>query len=168
MRRHSNNICICWQGYTASYQLIQVIRQLRYKDYARGLEDVLKLNLIDMFKILRLGLNRTNFSGKTCFFPPYRISTGSLSLSTLTLSADRFAAIKELGKKYKATVNDVLLAAFYRALFSTLEFEAGKNLEVSMTVDLRRYLHDKEEAAIRNLKSMIPIKINYDPAQTFN
>lgn len=139
-----------------------------HADYGRGLEQVLKqLKPADILKLLRLGFKRTDFSGDTYFYPAENNRTGNLLIKTKGIPPERFIAIKEFGKGNRATINDVLLTAFYKALFNTLLFEAGKALKVAITVDLRCYLPDKKENEICNLKSFIPVNMEYNPGESF-
>lgn len=54
------------------------------------------------------------------------------------------------GKARGASVNDIILAAFYRTMFEISQPECGIPMHISMTVDLRRYLPDQKTEAIRN------------------
>ncbi|MGA2159644.1 MAG: hypothetical protein ABSG90_10510 [Dehalococcoidia bacterium] len=75
-------------------------------------------------------------------------------------------------KKYCAdkhfTVNDVVLAAYYRALYRLLEIKRDVPLNISCTVDLRRYLPGKKAQAICNLSSFILCDIIPGEAEAFD
>lgn len=58
-----------------------------------------------------------------------------------TLLPSYLAAIKQAGKRQGATVNDVLLAAYFRALCTTIHPAPGCRLPVMVSIDLRRYLN---------------------------
>jgi NRPS condensation-like uncharacterized protein len=58
-----------------------------------------------------------------------------------TLPASRLYEIKRAGKLQGATVNDVLLAAYFRALCTTICPTTGGPVPVMVSMDLRRYLN---------------------------
>jgi NRPS condensation-like uncharacterized protein len=58
-----------------------------------------------------------------------------------TLPASCLSAIKQAGKRQGATVNDVLLAAYFRALCTTICPTTGCPVPVMVSMDLRRYLN---------------------------
>lgn len=55
------------------------------------------------------------------------------------------------GRKHSATLNDLLLAAFFRALAATTNWHGRGQLRVTTTVDFRRYLSDRHASAVTNL-----------------
>ncbi len=70
-------------------------------------------------------------------------------------------------KKRGATVNDVILTAFFRALFEMVKPESGDPMEILVTVDLRRYLPDGKADAICNLSGITNVRITRIPAESF-
>jgi NRPS condensation-like uncharacterized protein len=98
---------------------------------------------------------------------PSRGEATTRTYSLLHLAPERLGAVKAYGKARGATVNDVLLAAFYRALFAVLEPEPGKPMIVNASFDLRRYLRDGAGASACNLSSVEPLAVPYDPASPF-
>jgi NRPS condensation-like uncharacterized protein len=67
-------------------------------------------------------------------------STRDFSLRTLPVSS--LDAIKRAGNRQGATVNDVLLAAYFLALCTTIGPPPGRPVPVMVSIDLRRYLND--------------------------
>ncbi|MBC9784690.1 hypothetical protein H1S01_09220 [Heliobacterium chlorum] len=65
------------------------------------------------------------------------------------------------------TINDVLLTALYRALFSTADPEARKPIPLQVTVDLRQFLPTKQADAICNLSGIITPMIERIPGESF-
>lgn len=63
------------------------------------------------------------------------------------------------GKARGATINDILLTAFYRAMFEFSQPQYGIPMHIPMTVDLRRYLPDQKTGAIRNFSGGIDTKL---------
>ena len=64
---------------------------------------------------------------------------------------DRVLRLSEYGQMQGATVNDVLVAAFFRALAAEGDWDGKKQLILTTTVDLRRYLPAGWNKAITNL-----------------
>jgi len=75
------------------------------------------------------------------------------------LPKSRFNAIREYGKKYQATINDVVLAAYYRALYKLIQSASGKPMCIGVTTDLRRYIPPGETSGICNLSGFITSNI---------
>jgi len=71
------------------------------------------------------------------------------------LSEERFQRIKQFAKERKATINDLLLAAFYRALFKIAKAPYGEPMVNVVTVNLRSYLASKKAEAICNLSTSV-------------
>ncbi len=57
------------------------------------------------------------------------------------------------GKSVGATVNDILLTAYFRALYRLLEPEPGSRTPVMTTVDLRRHLPTGTKTALANMSA---------------
>jgi len=61
-----------------------------------------------------------------------------------TLSPDRLPVIKDSSHKLGATVNDVLIAAFFSALCDYIHPEPDHTVPILVSIDLRRYLNGKD------------------------
>jgi NRPS condensation-like uncharacterized protein len=71
-----------------------------------------------------------------------------------TVDAERFSALRAWAKQRGATVNDVALTAWYRALFAELQPAEGVPMAINVSFDMRRYLEDGcEIPAAMNLSS---------------
>ncbi|WP_308899099.1 hypothetical protein [Candidatus Desulfosporosinus nitrosoreducens] len=66
-----------------------------------------------------------------------------------------FCRLKKYGRDHAVTINDIILAAYYRALYNIVDIAPGNSLTIPCMVDLRRYLPDKKADGICNLSSMI-------------
>ncbi len=73
----------------------------------------------------------------------------------LRLPPDRFEKIKSAGKTHGATVNDVILAACYRAMHEMIKPGPEISMRMFVTVDLRRYIPSGKAGAICNLSSSV-------------
>ena len=65
-----------------------------------------------------------------------------------------FRAAVGLAKSAGATVNDVILAAYYRALYRLLGAAPGSRTPLMVTVDLRRHLPEGTRTALANISSV--------------
>jgi len=59
---------------------------------------------------------------------------------TRKLGRERTAELKKYGRAKGATLNDVVLTAYYRCLFQRLAMSPGTELQIPVMVDMRRYL----------------------------
>jgi NRPS condensation-like uncharacterized protein len=110
-------------------------------------------------------------------FQPYRLSRhddsivfelegdeSSPFLVTHTIPASRFLAAKTFAKQYGATVNDVMLAAYLRAL---QQYIPGKTTAIQCILDLRKYLPCPHSKRLCNLTSTLVCDIGPDVGATF-
>lgn len=67
--------------------------------------------------------------------------------------------LSRYGKERGATINDLILTAYYRALFKMTQPPYGIPMDIGLTVDLRRYLPDNKADAIRNLSGGVITRI---------
>jgi NRPS condensation-like uncharacterized protein len=67
--------------------------------------------------------------------------------------------LSKYGKERGATINDLILTAFYRAMFKMSHPPYGVPMDIAVTVDLRRYLPDHKAEAIRNLTGGVVTRI---------
>ena len=66
------------------------------------------------------------------------------------LSAETFNRLRAEGKKRGATLNDMLLTAYFDALYKVAGFPAGDGICVSCAVDLRRHIKDNSDSGVTN------------------
>lgn len=84
------------------------------------------------------------------------------------LSRERVAALRDYGRTKGATLNDTVLAAFYRCLFRRLALLSGSKLQVPLMVDMRRHLGEAERfTSLTNLSSMVGTELDYRPEEGF-
>lgn len=67
--------------------------------------------------------------------------------------------LSKYGKERGATINDLILTAFYRAMFKMSQPPYGIPMDIGVTVDLRRYLPGNRAGAIRNLSGGVVTRI---------
>jgi NRPS condensation-like uncharacterized protein len=118
-------------------------------------------------KSLFLQSKENNLTGSVRF-PLSENEAARPFILTRKLGRERIAALKAYGKAKQATLNDVLLTAYYRSLFQRLVLSPGTALQIPIMIDMRRYL-DKAGSctALTNLSSTVLTQLEYQPAEHF-
>jgi len=83
------------------------------------------------------------------------------------LPAELWAGITAYSKARGATINDMLLTALYRTMFEISQPVYDIPMDISITVDLRRYLPDQKTSAIRNFSGGCDTKLSRIANETF-
>ncbi len=83
---------------------------------------------------------------------------------THTIARERFLAAKSFAKQYDATVNDLILAAYLRALQQVIP---GKAAAIQCILDLRKYLPYPRAKRLCNLTSSLVCNIGPDVGNEF-
>ena len=87
---------------------------------------------------------------------------------TRKIARERTTALRNYCGTKGATLNDVLLTAYYRCLFRRIELSPGADLQIPVMVDMRRYLGKAERFnALTNLSSTVITRIEYYPEEGF-
>ena len=68
-----------------------------------------------------------------------------------TLAPDQVASMVKYGGSRQATLNDLMVAAMFRAQVSAGGWKGNGQLRVSTTIDLRRHLPERRATAVANL-----------------
>ena len=68
--------------------------------------------------------------------------------------------LKAAGKAQDATVNDIILAAYCRALYSITERDASEPLSIACMVNLRRHIASGDTKGLTNLTSLFMCEIS--------
>lgn len=66
------------------------------------------------------------------------------------LTEDTFLKLKAAGKEKGATINDMLLTAYFFALYELADFGKKESVTISCAIDLRRHIKDTSEQGITN------------------
>ncbi|MEA1959545.1 MAG: hypothetical protein U9N44_07830 [Chloroflexota bacterium] len=93
---------------------------------------------------------------KTFRLPVGKGKAEGLSFICRFISADRVARLKEYGRARDATLNDIILAAYFRALASVGKWDGRSQLRLILMVDIRRYRPDNRGEGICNLTGTEP------------
>lgn len=104
---------------------------------------------------------------KNLIFPLSRENKIQPYILTYKIPRNRYYSIMDMSKKYKVTINDIILAAYYRALYRMLNIKEDKYMEIPLMIDMRRYLKDRKAKNICNLTSIIPSSIKFNSKDTF-
>lgn len=86
----------------------------------------------------------------------------------VTVPPEKFRTMKAYGIRYGATVNDMLLTAFYRSLHNVIGAMPGREMGVMTTADLRRYLPEKKAGALCCMSAFFYSNIGEDIGVNFN
>lgn len=66
------------------------------------------------------------------------------------LSEETFFKIKAVGKKHRATVNDMLVAAYFYSLYELADYEDDESVTISCAIDLRRHIKNSSDQGVTN------------------
>lgn len=75
------------------------------------------------------------------------------------ISADKFDLIRTAGKKQGATINDMILTAYFYALYEVAGFDWRESCSISCAIDLRRHLKDVDHQGVTNHTAWMQCKI---------
>lgn len=75
------------------------------------------------------------------------------------LSAEIFDKIRAAGKRRGATVNDMLLTAYFDSLYRLAGFSPGESVSISCAIDLRRHIKDNTNQGVTNHTAWMQCKI---------
>lgn len=100
--------------------------------------------------------------------PPEGASGATLTYRRLSVPPDRFRSLKAYGKHRGATVNEMLLALYFRALVRALDPPDETPLSLMSTADHRRYLPDADSLPIGMLSISGPLGIERIHGEPFD
>jgi NRPS condensation-like uncharacterized protein len=66
------------------------------------------------------------------------------------LSTEMFDKIKAAGKAHGATINDMLLTAYFYSLYELAGFDKSESVSISCAIDLRRHIKNSENQGVTN------------------
>ena len=74
-------------------------------------------------------------------------------------SAETFDKIRAEGKKRGATINDMLLAAYFDALYKIADFDPNESVSISCAIDLRRHIKDSSDQGVTNQTAWMQCRV---------
>ena len=75
------------------------------------------------------------------------------------LSAETFNSLRAAGKQRGATVNDMLLTAYFDALYKIANFSPEDEVSISCAVDLRRHIKDNSDQGVTNQTAWMQCRV---------
>jgi NRPS condensation-like uncharacterized protein len=92
---------------------------------------------------------------------------GKMDIATQVIGPDRFRAIREAATSRGATLTDVLLTAFFRALCRTLHPPEEVPIPLQVSVDMRYLLPEEDNHRVANLCSAVFPVLAWIPDEQF-
>ncbi len=91
----------------------------------------------------------------TWAFPWKQDTSSTTRIAACRILSDQLDAINSYAKSRGATINDMILAAYYRAMLKMGQPVYGVPMGINLTIDLRRYLPDNKTEALRNFSGSV-------------
>jgi NRPS condensation-like uncharacterized protein len=91
-------------------------------------------------------------------FTPNNIRDKSF-IAKRKIDAQRFDRLRASGKKLGATINDMLVTAYFYSLYELAGFDRQDSVTISCAIDLRRHLKDTSEFGITNQTAFMQCNI---------
>ena len=95
----------------------------------------------------------------TWAFPYRKSDVRNFNYLILPLTRSETNQLFLYAKEKKVTLNDLILSAYYRALFTIIDPAFDQPMEICVTMDLRSYLEEGRAAAICNLSGVLNHRI---------
>lgn len=108
---------------------------------------------VEEAKKLYKNVSRTGVKNKFCFTDDEDCHT---RFNFKKLSSDTVKALKEKGKEYDATLNDVFMTAYARAISTRLAPSDDKRLVITSMKNLRDHIDSANSESITNLTGFMP------------
>ena len=99
--------------------------------------------------------------------PSTAVTGRDRTLRELRLPPERFAAIKAYGVARGASINALMLTAFFRAVARSYPPPAGRAMSLPFTADHRRYLQTRGEIPITNLAISLWLGVAFSDGEEF-
>ena len=100
-------------------------------------------------------------------FPWSPIQSDRTHISVCSLPDGLLDDMTNYSKVMNATINDLILTAFYRAMSKTGQPVYDEHMEIPLTIDLRRYLPNHKTEVIRNFSGSEFTKLSLVPDESF-
>ena len=91
-------------------------------------------------------------------FTPDNIQDSSF-IARRRFSAETFDKLRASGKKRGATINDMILTAYFYSLYELAGFDESEGISISCAIDLRRHIKDSAGQGITNQTAWMQCKI---------
>ena len=104
----------------------------------------------------------------TWAFPWQQGTSSTTRFATCRIYPDQMDAISSYAKSRGATYNDLILAAYYRAMLKMGQPVYGVPMGINVTIDLRRYLPDNKTEALRNFSGSVSTWLSMVENESFD
>ena len=101
-------------------------------------------------------------------FPYKAITGGGRTLRELEVVPERLRSIKAYGATTGASINALMLTAFFRAVCRAFPPPVGQPMSLPFTVDHRRYLKDREDIPVSNLAISLWLGVAHVEGELFH
>lgn len=98
-------------------------------------------------------------------FPAIQYKNQKPTFSKRQLKEEQLLILKTLARSHAATMNDILLTAYYRALFKITDTPEEKAQLISISADLRRYIPDN--IVVANVSSSFNSLLTNNKGESF-
>lgn len=172
-----NHMCTDGAGVKEYIQLLSSIYSTLEKNHEVFIPIQRVAGRKDQDKLFReLGINNPEtlldpekITPKTMWvFPLWHGGTNVPRYAVKRLPYGQLDLLSRYGKERGATINDLILTAYYRAMFEISNPPYNVPMDISTTVDLRRYLPDHKTEAIRNFSAGFITRIPRIKSETFD
>lgn len=75
------------------------------------------------------------------------------------LSAETFDRIRAAGKQHGATINDMLLTAYFYSLYELAMYDPSDSVSISCAIDLRRHIKDNSDQGVTNQTAWMQCRV---------
>lgn len=75
------------------------------------------------------------------------------------ISKETFLKIKQVGKEHSATVNDMLLTAYFYSLYELADYNEDDSVTISCAIDLRRHIKNAGSQGVTNHTAFMQCKV---------
>ena len=130
-----------------------------YRDITGG------FRFTDKLKVFLFNTKDNNQSDNI-YFPMSPDHTTAPFILIHEITPERYASIISFARRNAVTVNDVILSVYFRVLARFLNLY-GVPFNISMMIDMRRYLENKSFKALANLSSTVIINAEISPEESF-
>ena len=108
------------------------------------------------------------FPPSTWAFPWTGVNTEKRAFVIRQLPPELFARLKAYCNQLGSTINDIVVAAYYRALFTLTVPQPGKSFTLTTIIDFRRHLKSCNNENYLNLYSAVFPRVTFQPEETFS
>lgn len=151
----------------------ELSRDIKYKPApnlgSRSLRQVSRhFGIIDKLRIMRRGFRDKKSMGAYWSAIPSANGTYNPVFVFRKISREKFRNLRLYGHRENATLHDMVLAAYYRALFEVINQCPGIPMGLITTADLRRYIPSGKTEAICNCSALVYSNIGMEIGDSFD